>query len=45
MVDKYTEDVAVDGQRFCRQMGFLPQYDLTAGWRETVTKMRQAGDL
>jgi hypothetical protein len=39
------EDVAVDGQRFCRQIGFSPQYDLTAGWRETVAKMRQAGDL
>jgi nucleoside-diphosphate-sugar epimerase len=45
MVDKYTEDVAVDGQRFCRQMGFFPQYDLTAGWRETVVRMREAGDL
>jgi nucleoside-diphosphate-sugar epimerase len=45
MIDKYTEDVAVDGQRFCRQIGFFPQYDLTAGWRETVTRMRQAGDL
>ncbi|MBN2438770.1 MAG: NAD-dependent epimerase/dehydratase family protein [Deltaproteobacteria bacterium] len=45
MVDKYTEDAAVDGQRFCRQMGFFPQYDLTAGWRETVARMREAGDL
>ncbi len=45
MVDKYTEDVAVDGQRFRRQIGFVPQYDLTAGWRETVAEMRQAGDL
>lgn len=45
MVDKYTEDMAVDGQRFCRQLGFFPQYDLAAGWQETVTQMRQAGGL
>ena len=44
-VDKYTEDVAVDGQRFCQLTGFVPRYDLTSGWRETVAEMRQAGDL
>jgi nucleoside-diphosphate-sugar epimerase len=44
-VDKYTEDVAVDGQRFCMLIGFVPRYDLASGWRETVTEMRQAGDL
>ena len=44
-VDKYTEDVAVDGRRFCVQLGFVPRYDLAAGWREAVAEMRQAGDL
>ena len=44
-VDKYTEDVAVDGQRFCRDIGFSPQYDLVAGWRETVAEMRSSGNL
>jgi nucleoside-diphosphate-sugar epimerase len=44
-VDKYTEDVAVDGRRFCARLGFSPRYDLAAGWRETVAEMRQAGDL
>ncbi len=44
-VDKYAEDVAVDGTRFCARLGFVPRYDLAAGWRETVAEMRQAGDL
>jgi nucleoside-diphosphate-sugar epimerase len=44
-VDKYTEDVAVDGCRFCTRLGFVPRYDLAAGWRETVAEMRQTGDL
>jgi nucleoside-diphosphate-sugar epimerase len=44
-VDKYTEDVAVDGRRFCMQIGFVPQYNLAAGWRETVSEMRQSGDI
>jgi UDP-glucose 4-epimerase len=44
-VDKYAEDLAVDGRRFHLQMGFVPQYDLAAGWRETVTEMRQSGEI
>ena len=44
-IDKYTEDVAVDSQRFCMLTGFVPRYDLASGWRETVAEMRQAGDL
>ncbi len=44
-IDKYTEDVAVDGTRFCTQTGFSPNYDLAAGWRETVAEMRRSGDL
>jgi UDP-glucose 4-epimerase len=44
-IDKYTEDVAVSGERIRSQLGFAPQYDLTAGWRETIQEMRQSGDL
>ena len=44
-VDKYTEDVAVDGRKICEHIGFVPKYDLAAGWRETVDEMRQSGDL
>jgi nucleoside-diphosphate-sugar epimerase len=44
-IDKYTEDAAVDGRRFCEQLGFVPRYDLASDWRETGAEMRQAGDL
>ncbi|MFH1080933.1 MAG: NAD-dependent epimerase/dehydratase family protein [Pseudomonadota bacterium] len=44
-VDKYTEDVAVDGGRFFTQIGFVPQYNLAAGWWEIVAEMRQSGDI
>lgn len=44
-IDKYTEDIAVDSQRIQRELGFKPQYDLAAGWKETVEKKRQAGSL
>jgi len=35
-IDKYTEDIAVEGQRIQKELGFVPRYDLAAGWRETV---------
>ena len=44
-IDKYTEDVAVDGRKFCTQTGFVPKYNLAEGWRETVDEMKQAGEL
>ena len=44
-VDKYGEDVAVDGGCFCRTTGFVPQYDLLSGWKETVAEMKLAGEL
>jgi UDP-glucose 4-epimerase len=44
-VDKYTEDLAVDGRRFHTQIGFVPQYDLAAGWQETVAEMRLSGEI
>lgn len=44
-IDKYTEDMAVDGSRFHAGIGFVPQYDLAAGWRETVAEMRRSGEI
>jgi nucleoside-diphosphate-sugar epimerase len=44
-VDKYTEDLAVDGRRFHTRIGFVPQYDLAAGWQEAVAEMRRSGEI
>jgi hypothetical protein len=38
-IDKYTEDVAVDDSLMQRELGFVPQYDLKAGWEETIREM------
>ncbi|MCJ7656057.1 MAG: UDP-glucose 4-epimerase, partial [Dehalococcoidia bacterium] len=40
IIDKYTEDIAVDGSLIQKELGFMPQYDLKKGWRETVQEMR-----
>jgi UDP-glucose 4-epimerase len=39
MIDKYTEDIAVDGSLIQKELGFVPQYDLKAGWVETIREM------
>ena len=44
-IDKYTEDVAVEGKRIQTELGFRPRFDLRTGWSETVQKMRAAGEL
>ena len=44
-IDKYTEDIAVESQRIQKELGFVPQYDLSAGWQETVNEMRKTGEL
>jgi UDP-glucose 4-epimerase len=44
-IDKYTEDIAVEGRRIQAELGFVPKYDLTSGWREAILAMRQAGQL
>lgn len=44
-IDKYTEDVAVDSQRIQTELGFAPQFNLKAGWQETIQTMRQMGEL
>ena len=45
MIDKYTEDIAVDSSRIQTELGFKPQYDLRSGWQETVQEMRKMGEL
>lgn len=40
MLDKYTEDVAVDGNLIQRELGFVPAYDLKRGWEESIREMR-----
>jgi UDP-glucose 4-epimerase len=44
-LDKYLEDVQVSGQRIQHFLGFVPHFDLVAGWQETVESMRQQGEL
>jgi nucleoside-diphosphate-sugar epimerase len=44
-IDKYTEDVAVEGNRIQKELGFVPQVDLDTGWRETIREMRERGLL
>ena len=44
-IDKYTEDLAVDGQMIQDEIGFRPKYDLLSGWKETIEEMRARGDL
>jgi UDP-glucose 4-epimerase len=40
MIDKYTEDIAVDGSLIQKELGFMRQYDLKTGWEETIREMR-----
>lgn len=44
-LDKYTEDLAVDGHRIQDEIGFRPKYDLLSGWKETIEEMRAIGAL
>ena len=44
-LDKLTEDLAVEGDRIRREIGFQPKYDLLAGLKETVEEMRVRGDI
>ena len=45
IIDKYTEEIAVDGSLIQEELGFYPKYDLKKGWEETVKEMRAAGKL
>jgi nucleoside-diphosphate-sugar epimerase len=39
LIDKYTEDIAVDGSLIQKELGFVPQYDLKTGWEKTIREM------
>jgi UDP-glucose 4-epimerase len=45
IIDKYTEDIAVDGSLIQKELGFVPRYDLAAGWKETVEEMRRNAEF
>jgi nucleoside-diphosphate-sugar epimerase len=44
-IDKYIEDLPVSGERIQRELGFVPQYDLAAGWTEAILRMRTSCEL
>lgn len=44
-IDKYCEDVVISSARIQTELGFAPQYDLTAGWREAVGELKRGGAL
>jgi len=44
-IDKYTEDIAVDSSLIQKELGFVPQYDLKTGWKETVEEIRRNGEI
>ena len=41
-IEKFTEDMAVSGEKIQNQLGFQPQYDLRQGWQETVQHILNA---
>ena len=45
LLEKYLEDVAVDGTKIVRELDFRPAYNLAAGWQEAIGQMRQNGAL
>lgn len=42
MIDKYTEDIAVDGRLIQKELGFVPEYGLKTGWEETIREMKKS---
>jgi UDP-glucose 4-epimerase len=40
-LEKYTEDIAVRGDRIRDELGFTPQVGLQDGWRRTIARMRE----
>ena len=41
LLEKFLEDIAVDGGKIRRELGFQPQVDLQAGWQEALAKDRR----
>jgi nucleoside-diphosphate-sugar epimerase len=44
-LDKYTEDMAVDGHKIQGELGYIPKYDLSSGWKEAIKEMRERGEI
>jgi len=45
MIDKYNEDVAVNGNLIQKELGFSPRHDLLTGWQETINEMRRLREV
>ena len=45
MLNRYLEEIAVDGSRIQAELGFRPGCGLVEGWRTTVAEMRRNGSL
>jgi nucleoside-diphosphate-sugar epimerase len=41
LVDKMMEDVAVSGDKFCRQLSFHPRYDIKHGWQAALSNRKK----
>ena len=39
-LDKLIEDLAVSGDRIAKELGYQPQFDLEAGWKNCVMRIR-----
>jgi UDP-glucose 4-epimerase len=39
-VDKLIEDLAVSGDRITKELGYQPQFDLEAGWKNCIQRIR-----
>lgn len=45
LLEKLIEDVAVSGDKLRDELGFRPQFDLTSGWRETVSTVKSGQSI
>jgi len=45
LLEKYLEDVAVNGDKIRRVLGFEPAYDLQRGWADAAETLRRSGAL
>jgi len=43
LINKYTEDIAVSGEKFIKELGYYPKYSLKEGIKETIDEMRSIG--
>lgn len=41
-IEKYTEEVVVSSDAIQRDLGFVPEMDLAAGWRDVISRMSRS---